>query len=80
MMPLESWVSRHSAIPPKKDRIGGVISLGWAICDSESVFMAELRPHSLTRRNRRALPMTDSELNVIAAAAIIGLRRTPKKG
>ncbi len=36
--------------------------------------------YSANRRNRRALVMTDTELNVIAAAAIIGLRRSPKNG
>ena len=36
--------------------------------------------YKATRLNRRALPMTDSELNVIAAAAMMGLSRIPKKG
>lgn len=34
-------------------------------------------PQSLTRRSRSALPTTDTELRLIAAAASIGLRRTP---
>ncbi len=38
------------------------------------------RDQSSTRRNRKALPMTDTELKLIAAAAIIGLSRRPKKG
>ena len=38
------------------------------------------RPHSCTRRSRRALPMTDTELKVIAALAIIGLSSRPKNG
>ena len=42
--------------------------------------LAKPDAHNLTRRSRRAFPMTDSELKVMAAAAIIGLRRTPKKG
>lgn len=36
--------------------------------------------HSLSCRSRRAFPMTDTELNVIAALAIIGLSNTPKIG
>jgi hypothetical protein len=31
-------------------------------------------------RNRSALPMTETELKVIAALAMIGLRSRPKKG
>ncbi len=42
--------------------------------------LAKQRVHILTRRSRRALAMTDSELNVMAAAAIMGLSKTPKKG
>ena len=34
----------------------------------------------LTRRNRKALAITDTELSVIAALAIIGLRRIPNHG
>lgn len=36
--------------------------------------------HRSTRRSLKALPMTDSELNVIAAAAMMGLSNIPKKG
>ena len=36
--------------------------------------------YSSTRRRRRALPMTDTELRLIAALAIIGLSRMPKNG
>ena len=36
--------------------------------------------YSANFRNRSALLMTETELNVIAAAAIIGLRRSPKNG
>ena len=36
--------------------------------------------YSATRRKRSALAMTDTELNVIAALAIIGLRSTPNTG
>src|SRR2546422_519343 len=32
------------------------------------------------RRSRKALPMTETELNVIAALAIIGLSRIPNHG
>ena len=37
-------------------------------------------PHIATRRSRSAFAITDTELRLIAAAAIIGLRRMPKNG
>ena len=36
--------------------------------------------HACALRNRRALTMTDTELNVIAALAIIGLSSNPNTG
>ena len=36
--------------------------------------------HSAALRRRRALLMTDTELKLMAAAAIIGLSRSPKAG
>ena len=36
--------------------------------------------YSSTRRRRRALPITETELRLIAALAIIGLSRMPKNG
>ena len=36
--------------------------------------------HTRTLRNRSAFPITETELKLIAAAAIIGLGRMPKKG
>jgi hypothetical protein len=36
--------------------------------------------YSFTLRNRSALEITDTELKVIAAAAIIGLNNNPKAG
>src|SRR5688500_5551024 len=39
-----------------------------------------IRDHSSTRRSRSALPMTDTELKLIAAAAIIGDSSTPNSG
>jgi len=38
------------------------------------------RPHSATRRSRSALPMTDTELRLIAALAMMGLSRRPNTG
>ena len=38
------------------------------------------RSYSFTFRSRSALEMTDTELNVMAALATIGLRRMPKNG
>ena len=43
----------------------------------------ESQPSTLQRdirRNRKALPITETELKLMAAAAIIGLNRIPKKG
>ena len=40
-----------------------------------------MQPHyNLMLRKRRAFVITETELKVIAALAIIGLRRTPKNG
>jgi len=36
--------------------------------------------HNLSRFSRKAFPITDTELNAIAAPAIIGLKRIPKNG
>ena len=36
--------------------------------------------HSLTFRSRSALPMTDTELKLMAAPAMMGLRSKPKNG
>jgi hypothetical protein len=37
-------------------------------------------PYSVVRRSRRALPTTETELKLMAAAAMMGLRRIPKSG
>ena len=44
------------------------------------VGLAARSSESSVRRRRSALPMTDTELKLIAAAAIIGLSRSPKTG
>jgi hypothetical protein len=36
--------------------------------------------HTFTRRRRKAFPTTETELKLIAAAAIIGFNSKPKKG
>ena len=36
--------------------------------------------HNLARRKRNAFPITDTELRLIAALAIIGLKSQPKTG
>jgi hypothetical protein len=41
---------------------------------------AHPRAHSFTPRSRNALEMTETELKLIAAPAMIGLNSTPKKG
>jgi len=37
-------------------------------------------PHTRARLSRKALPITETELKLIAAAAIIGLSRIPNHG
>jgi hypothetical protein len=38
------------------------------------------RTHNVARLSRKALPITETELNVIAALAIIGLSSSPSHG
>jgi hypothetical protein len=58
-----------------------VKKFGWAGAFSVSFRFGALLPnHSVTRRKRRALAITETELKVIAALAIIGLNRSPKNG
>jgi hypothetical protein len=40
----------------------------------------DVAPHSRVKRSRSALPMTETELKLIAAAATIGLSSRPKAG
>ena len=51
---------------------------------NERVFATEIRfarsGYSFTVRKRNAFAITETELKLIAAPAIIGLRRTPKNG
>jgi hypothetical protein len=47
---------------------------------SPLVVNASARAHAFARRKRNALPMTDTELKLIAAAAIIGDKSSPKHG
>jgi len=42
--------------------------------------LPEARSYNFTRRSLSALVITETELNVIAALAIIGLSKTPKNG
>lgn len=39
-----------------------------------------LNRHKVILRNRNAFPITETELNVIAALASMGLKRTPTNG
>jgi hypothetical protein len=50
--------------------------------DKLRLFIAIAAPsvHASTRRSLRAFPTTDTELKLIAAAAMTGLRRSPKNG
>jgi len=51
---------------------------------NKRVFATEIRfagsGYSFTVRKRNAFAITETELKLIAAPAIIGLRRTPKNG
>ena len=49
--------------------------LFWGLC-----FHVLQINHSLTFRNRKALLMTETELRLIAAPAMIGLSSKPKNG
>src|SRR6185436_6177278 len=49
-------------------------------CESPGQLRGTTSDHSASRRKRRAFPMTDAELTLIAAAANIGLNSTPKTG
>ena len=44
------------------------------------VFNSPGHPQTDTFRSRSALPITDTELRLMAALAIIGLKRMPKNG
>jgi hypothetical protein len=49
-------------------------------CHAEAKNSFHCCDYSDNVRNRKAFPITDTELNVIAAAAIIGLSKMPKTG
>ncbi len=52
-------------------------------CQTHSAGLADcvpIRNYSRTVRNRRALPITATELNAMAAPAMIGLSNKPKLG
>lgn len=62
---------------------GGCLILLKASCRSALIYAFRLSVHSnysLTFRKRKALLMTETELRLIAAPAIIGLSNQPKKG
>ncbi len=49
--------------------------------DDECGVPSDITPYASDwRRSRSAFPMTDTELKVIAALAMIGLNRIPKSG
>ena len=52
--------------------------VGGAVVSPVSAFNVEA--YGCARRSLSALPITETELRLIAAAAIIGLRRIPKTG
>jgi hypothetical protein len=44
------------------------------------LFANQMEAYNFSRFSRRAFPITDTELNAIAAPAIMGLKRIPKNG
>ncbi len=56
------------------------LSNSFSIGGLAAAFYLGERIHSCARRSRNALPITDTELKLIAAAAIIGFSNIPVKG
>ena len=54
--------------------------IGFQPIESAEMPMLRHRGYSFTVRNRSALAITETELKLIAAPAIIGLRRMPNSG
>ena len=80
--PYRQTVRRFDAHPLLRRRCGG----SWVPTrvPSDAIVAHDRRPrrdiHSSTCRRRSALPTTDSELKLIAAAAMMGLSSRPKAG
>jgi hypothetical protein len=75
------FVLLHFLLCPKLVEGRNKKSSNNAVAGEAMVPMGSLREnHSASLRSRRALMITDTELNVIAALAIIGLSRMPKNG
>jgi len=70
----EIWISNkdgfHNGVHPARGR---------PLAD-QTLFDKMRHGHNSSFRNRSALPITDTELRLIAAAAIIGLSSRPKNG
>ena len=66
-------VMKHAPRGRREDATSALLGLitPWRGC---------LFPYSRTVRRRRALPITETELRLMAAAAIIGLSRSPNTG
>ena len=94
--PLHAVLSIPLDVGPSvevKGRVAGIpiqpsvtlITIMSASCDAEISIgtrsnQAHAGVYSSTRRNRKALPITDTELSVIAALAQIGLISRPRNG
>lgn len=75
--PVWPIVSRQPLnISARHSSIGRLDFRQAAICS----WIAATSAHSSTRRSRSAFPITDTELALMAAAAIIGDSRSPKAG
>ena len=77
MSPLDSYAARDRGVSRFLPRIGAADNV------TESVTPRGLSgPLAYTRadRSRSALPITETELKAIAAAAIVGVSRIPKAG
>lgn len=84
---LGEWSTNHRP-PPRASQVGarhrpaGCASLvGCVSARPRLTQRGQVSPpHTRVRRSRSAFPITDTELNAIAAAAIVGVRSAPKNG
>jgi hypothetical protein len=80
----QAWQCGATAAMWRECLRGGVdsASSGWAVIPlgRSPDFVIGGYPYSATRRRRSALPITDTELKVIAALAMIGLSSNPNSG
>ncbi len=72
--PLQYFL--HSPMFAGCDTFARTVCVGY----EETATARRLRRYSCNLRNRSALPITDTELKVMAALAMMGLSKSPKNG